>query len=100
MKIICENCGHKFHAEEDDYFCPMCGYENYIDLELEEGEEDLFDFAMETFVIQEMQKQIKKLGHEYCWKFIEDIKNVPMRISYRKIFFKAGGKMPEREEIK
>jgi len=94
----CDKCG--WWEERDSVLitkCPNCNSPLIIDLEADEdinptelGEED-------SHLIK-IRNEIKAKGSKKIWGFIEEIENPRIRINFRKLFFKAGGKMPERSK--
>jgi len=44
-------------------------------------------------LIEQMKAQIEVLGSERVWKSIERLAQAKVRIRYRALFFKAGGKI-------
>lgn len=48
-----------------------------------------------SLIEQEMISTINWLGHSGTWLSIEAIKDPIMRLKYRRIFLKVGGKIPE-----
>jgi transcriptional antiterminator len=49
-----------------------------------------------TLAEQEIINSINMIGQENTWNLIEEISDAKTRIKYRNIFFKYGGKIPER----
>jgi hypothetical protein len=98
-KIIfkCKNCQYKIEKTgylddiEDVVICPVCN--TFMDLE----GEDILVKAVKDDAIEKMRIQIEELGNNFCFRVIEDFKNVKTRLAYRDLFLRAGGVIPESE---
>ena len=118
-KYYCDNCGYKIEFICDTMVnkqCTVCkkGYFVYEDTYKENEEiarqiaedkddnmtpqEDMNE-AVEDFIMEAMQKNIKELGNNGTYEFIERISTAETRIRYRKYFLLSGGQVPEKEPI-
>ena len=53
--------------------------------------------AIYIMCIERMKDNIKKLGNKKVWETIEGLSNYLTRLSYRNLFIKANGIIPESE---
>ena len=97
--LVCDNCGWSKEANIIIYNkCPNCNYNLYIE---DEYEDDNISEAIisennlvaEKIAVEKMQGTIKDIGHERVWECIESFGNAMTRLSYRILFFKAGGRI-------
>jgi len=101
LNFICPQCLYitekngRLEDLEDIVRCPICDTPMRLNVD-----EDLLDTAISMDILTIMQHHIATLGSKRCWELIEDFKFPEMRLKYRKLFFDAGGKIPERKEIK
>lgn len=114
-KFKCVNCGQVYTEKQlDDYGvedCPICHGEMVMEEELQ-AREDLarqiaenkddnmtpeqdMNEAVEEFIMEGMAKNIKELGNNGTYEFIEKIATAETRIRYRKYFLLVGGQIPE-----
>lgn len=97
IKIICPHCGLEkeiFSNEyEKNYNCPICSN----DMELKEQSDKIKENIeiVDNYLVEDMRNQINILGNDKAWYIIEDLPIPQTRITYRNLFFKAGGKVPE-----
>jgi len=121
-KYICDVCG--FIQEKDEqsdlkrvdggilYFsCDICGGKLISEEQMKEKEEisrltdedtkddnmtpneDMKE-AIEDFLTFSMEKNIKEVGNNRTYQFIEEITNASTRIKHRRFFILAGGEIP------
>jgi predicted DCC family thiol-disulfide oxidoreductase YuxK len=96
VKLFCENCGHRsevFENEVYDTYCELCGNQMKVDVDKRPAGDNFPQIPQE----REMQDSIGTIGIRHTWEMIEVIANVKLRLQYRNLFFKCGGKIPERE---
>ncbi len=94
-KISCKYCGWNGFkmglALSGKYvICPSCG--RFIEPNTYTMEQIVRDESVEK-----MKWHIKELGEEWVWNFIEQWQDAKIRLAYRKLYFEAGGKVPERK---
>lgn len=65
--------------------------------ELKRLEKEIDKFSDVNLQEQEVKNSINMIGDNSTWEMIEVIKDVKLRIRYRMIFIKLGGKIPEKE---
>jgi len=53
--------------------------------------------AIYIMCIERMKDNIKKLGNKKVWETIEGLSNYLTRLSYRNLFIRANGIIPESE---
>ncbi len=82
---------------EDIVECELCG--NLMDLDNIEEEKTISAKELgKIIVIEGMQKNLRTLGNDKTWQLCEVLfPNAKTRLRYRKIFFEAGGVLPEKE---
>ncbi len=104
--IECKECGFMTLRTEDNILnCPKCKSTNSFQVILEdskqddlipqelEGGEEYIKQITDYILIDQMEGQIKELGHKKCWEIIERMGKAETRYAYRNIFFNAGGKI-------
>jgi hypothetical protein len=120
--VVCNECGYakEVYSEaeiEDNDFCPLCKGRMILDLNQgkrldndhkahDEVPGDNFpkvpnDFIPGTYTSMAEQNIINSrnmIGDSATWQTIEGIKNFKIRLQYRGIFIKVGGKIPENNE--
>jgi len=89
-----EILGNVNDLDREDGFCPFCG----ADMELQDtdGLKDI-SHIINLDNMNQMKNNIAGLGSDRVWTIIEELSNAKTRLAYRKIFFEAGGIMPEKE---
>jgi len=111
MDIIwlkCDKCGYKMSVLEDDLSehygeeCIICKGHMFFDTDQEEKiEEPLGDnFPKLPDREQEMLENFRVLGMANTWYMIEAFTDIKIRLQYREMFFKCGGKIPLKENEK
>jgi len=91
-----ELLGNINDLDREDGFCPMCG----SNMELQEAG-GLIDIShiIKLDCLSQMKNNITTLGSDKTWNIIEAFSNVKTRLAYRKLFFNAGGIMPEKRNL-
>jgi len=91
IKLQCSKCEYEKHYTENTLLseekCEWCGAKMIL------AKEEIGKIVEHDSILQ-MKKQIEDLGHSKVWAFIEKRANPKMRLSYRRLFFKAGGIFP------
>ena len=87
--VICPLCNTPMNLEDD--------FREIGNKNVARKTDDLLLKTIITDATEKMRIQIKEYGCDFCFKVIEDFKNVKTRIAYRDLFFKAGGVIPESE---
>ena len=107
MILKCEHCGFEKEVTEQEYMesldCPLCGKlmrhistYNYNSNQ-HKIETDRTDILIENKAIEQMQRDIEAIGNGATWESVESMAEVKLRLRYRYYFFRAGGKVPEKE---
>ena len=75
-------------------YCPIC--ESALELQNTDSSNDECSIAhiVKLDSIEQMRGHIQELGSDRVWSIIEGFNKVKTRIAYRKIFFEAGGIVP------
>jgi hypothetical protein len=103
--LVCVECYYtkKVYSETEICYnesCPICRGKMTIDLNrgkaIEEPTGD--NFPKIPDMEREMRDSIGTIGMGHTWYMIEVISDIKLRLQYRELFFKCGGKIPEREE--
>ena len=91
-----EILGNIDDLDREDGFCPFCG----ADMELQDTD-GLIDIAhiVNLDNLNQMKNHITELGSGRVWTIIEEFQNAKTRLAYRKLFFEAGGIMPEKRKL-
>jgi len=106
MRLKCENCAFEKEVTEQDYMdsldCPLCGrtmfhISVYNERKGNQVETDRTDILIESKAIEQMKNDIEVLGNAAAWEVVESMAAAKLRLRYRYYFFKAGGKVPEKE---
>ncbi len=58
-------------------------------------EEEALNQLINIYAITKMKEQIGLVGNDKTWEVIERFTNIKTRLTYRKIFFNAGGTVPK-----
>jgi DNA-directed RNA polymerase subunit RPC12/RpoP len=97
LHLKCNDCGYKVdirQEERDNYLsCPIC-QKGFL---FEEKDILKIEKTVDEYLIEGMKKQLEKLGNAKAWEVIERFSQVKTRLVYRRLFFKAGGSVPETE---
>lgn len=104
VKLICTQCGWQTEISEGEAYdymysgegCPICHLLGTMKIDIEEYEQSK-QAQTNKIDAKIMQEQIFTRGNDATWYIIEELKNAKIRIEFRKSFFAAGGKMPEKE---
>lgn len=101
LTFKCLECGKTktiFGEINDIVECYVCGALMDLDKfeEVENGQG--INHLADIIGIEKIQQEILTSGNDITWDRIENIFNIPeQRIQVRRLFFKAGGKVPEKE---
>lgn len=101
-KYACENCGYYSLIKEEEvvfeYKCKNCGEVVKLE-EHPEVQTDDVSLVTEKTAIAQMKNELEQLGHQRLWEIVESVPTVTVRLKYRNYFIKAGGHVPEGENI-
>jgi len=104
MTFTCPKCGtdriilSTTNLLPDETICFMCKTQMLpdkgdiqppIEAEIQDPKLDV----LEPSWITSIRHEIKTVGNEKVWEFIESYKNPKIRLEYRRLFFKAGGEI-------
>jgi len=118
-KYICDKCGITVefgYNKQDKGICPICQGKLIIEHDMQEKEEiarltdedtkddDLTpkqdaEEAVIEFLTFAMQKNLREVGNDRTYHFIEEITKAETRAKHRKFFILAGGYIPLCEPI-
>ena len=112
-KYVCDICGFTIEADSEivnngNNKCSICGGKLISEIQMKEKEEiarltdedtkddDLTpkqdaEEAVIEFLTLAMQKNLREVGNDRTYQFIEDIKKAETRAKHRKFFILAGG---------
>ena len=91
-KLQCSKCGYIKEYFDTDIIqnekCELCGGNMVL------AKKELGDIVEQNNILR-MEQQIKELGHKRVWEIVEGFAFAKTRLSYRKLFFEAGGIVPK-----
>lgn len=110
-KYVCEKCGYIEGVPPANRLCQICGGIMIREKDMKEKEEiarltdedtkdDDFtpkqdaEEAVIEFLTLAMQKNLREVGNDRTYRFIEDISKAETRAKHRKFFLLAGGYIP------
>jgi hypothetical protein len=108
--IKCSQCNYSTEVLENevwDYLnggCALCegkmilDYDKKTQKKEDEAPGDNFPVIPNREI--EMRDSFGTLGMGHTWYFIEAIGDIKLRLQYRETFFKCGGVIPEREDLR
>ena len=81
-------------SDDVNKYCPVC--ESNLELQDTDGltDERSISHIVKLDCVKQMRGHIQELGDKRVWTIIEGFNRVKTRIAYRKIFFEAGGIVP------
>jgi hypothetical protein len=100
--LICEDCGYAICLTNEELMnrfgekCNLCGGMMFLEQKKEKEEQAPGDnFPLIPDRQQEMLDNFRILGMNYTWYLIEAFTDIKLRLQYREMFFKCGGRIPE-----
>ena len=100
MKLICKNCGFEkveISINIDTVTCSLCGGNMLMQKDIDKLSVKTDIVALCHEIAQDsMKHNINTLGNDKVWDIINsNFRKSITRVAYRKLFFKAGGYVPE-----
>lgn len=96
---MCLCCGYQVEVSEKEVYdyaydeCSIC--HAYGSFDRAQKEKKGISQASEDL----MREQIAAMGNDRVWALVEQLKTANIRLEYRQLFFKVGGRVPEKELI-
>ncbi|MBU0580460.1 MAG: DUF951 domain-containing protein, partial [Candidatus Margulisbacteria bacterium] len=101
IKLKCNKCGHIITIPKDEldghFGCELCSGIMFADFSEPEEHLERMDLVLDNAMMNTIKNEIMTMGSSRVWETIETIINEKIRAKMRKMFFVAGGKIPEQE---